>query len=126
VPNPAWEEGLASSLRAGVTAAGDAPRVLVTLADQPFVPVEHLHALLDEAERSHADLVFSRYPDDGLGAPAVIAAALFERVMALEGDRGAKGLQRYAERVAEVALTDARDVDTPAEAAERLEGESPD
>lgn len=121
VENPGWEEGLASSLRTGLAAAGDAPRVLVILADQPFVPAPHLWALLDEAETRDAELVFSRYPGGELGAPAVIGKALFGRVMELAGDRGAKALQRYAERVAEVALADARDVDTPEEAEERLE-----
>jgi molybdenum cofactor cytidylyltransferase len=126
VENSDWEEGLASSLRAGVVAAGQIERVLVVLADQPFVPAAHLQALLDEAERRDAELVFSHYPGGELGAPAVIGEALFARVMALEGDRGAKGLQRYADRVSEVALEDARDVDTPAEAEERLdEGASP-
>ena len=40
VHNPRWEEGIATSLQAGIAAAGDADAVVVGLGDQPLVIAE--------------------------------------------------------------------------------------
>jgi molybdenum cofactor cytidylyltransferase len=121
VDNPDWAEGLASSLRAGVRAAGQVERVLVVLADQPFVTATHLKTLLETADTTEAELVFSRYPGGGLGAPTVITKSLFAQVRSLQGDRGAKALVRGAATTGEVPLADPRDVDTPEEATRWLD-----
>src|SRR5688572_27883283 len=39
------DEGIASSIRTGVAAAGHA-RILITLCDQPLITAEHLRALI--------------------------------------------------------------------------------
>lgn len=40
VHNPRWAEGIATSLQAGIAAAGDADAVVVGLGDQPMVSAE--------------------------------------------------------------------------------------
>lgn len=117
VDNPTWDEGLASSLRAGIERVmGSTEWVLVLLADQPFVQSRHLRTLLATADTTGAELVFSRYPDGTLGVPAVVHRRLFPEVAALKGERGARALIPLATGVAEVTLPDARDIDTPEEA----------
>ncbi|MGL4609286.1 MAG: nucleotidyltransferase family protein [Trueperaceae bacterium] len=110
--NTAWQEGLASSLRTGIQALTPGiEATLVLLADQPFVPVDHLHLLLKTWQESQVQLVFSRYQNT-LGAPCVIDQSLFEEVNTLRGDKGARALVNEGVRVAEVELEGFQDVDT--------------
>jgi len=95
--NPGWEEGLASSIRAGVALARaeGAWAVLLTLADQPLVGAELLGRLVAAHRRGHSR-VACRYAG-GLGVPALLGgpgdlAALGQ----LRGDRGARALLRDA------------------------------
>ncbi len=115
IHNPAWAEGLSSSLQAGVAALDErVARLLVVLPDQPLVSPEHLGALLAEGEKG-ADLVFSRYQGTR-GAPALLSRRVLERVHDLRGDQGARHLVRPEDRVAEVALPTPEDIDTPEDA----------
>lgn len=123
VDNPAWEEGLGSSVRAGTTALPpDTELALLVLPDQPFVPVAHLEALVETHHASSAPLVLSRYDDGALGVPTLVHRSLFEHARALRGRCGAKALLEYTNNVAEVALEPpfSIDIDTPEEAARWL------
>ena len=111
-----WEDGLAASLRAGVTAAlardADAS-VLVLLADQPAVDAALLDALIARADTG-AEIAACEYGGEP-GVPALFAPRFARELLALTGDRGAKALL-LRER-AHVALlpfaSGALDVDTP-------------
>ena len=123
VENPAWEEGLGTSVSAGVTALPpDTETALLVLPDQPFVPVAHLAALVKAHQASSAPLVLSRYNDGALGVPTLVHRSLFVYARALRGRCGAKALLKHASDVAEVGLTApfAVDIDTPEEAARWL------
>jgi molybdenum cofactor cytidylyltransferase len=98
-------EGMASSIRAGVTwSDGD---VLLLVCDQPGVTAEHLQALID----ARAPIAASAY-EGTLGVPAFFSASYRDELLALRGDAGAKALlTKYASIVAPVPLADARDVD---------------
>jgi CTP:molybdopterin cytidylyltransferase MocA len=85
VRNSGWEEGIASSIRAGIRWASDADAVVLLTCDQHELAPSHLHALL--AHRFAA----SRY-DGALGIPAVFPRGSFPALLELEGDRGAKPL----------------------------------
>jgi molybdenum cofactor cytidylyltransferase len=83
--------GLSASLRCGIAALPpDAAGALVLLGDMPQVPHAVLAPLVAavEAGAPAAVPVF----DGRIGNPAALAAALFPRVLALEGDRGARAL----------------------------------
>ena len=123
VDNPAWEEGLGTSVSAGVTALPpDTETALLVLPDQPFVPVAHLAALVKAHQASSAPLVLSRYDDGALGVPTLVHRSLFGHARALRGRCGAKALLKHTNDVAEVGLTApfAIDIDTPEEAARWL------
>jgi len=115
VPNEDAEEGMASSIRAGVRAAGEtAASVLIMTCDQPAVSAAHLRLLAG--------------PDGGVtasgyagrrGVPACFPARVFGELLALRGDAGARDLLREA-RAIELEYGEI-DVDT-AEELERARG----
>lgn len=83
--------GQADSLRAGLAAAGRPDRLLIALADMPFVQPQHLSRILDTATEETPSA-----SDNGAGPmpPACFPASWLDRLAALEGDRGAGGLIR--------------------------------
>jgi len=83
--NPDADEGIASSIRAGVRLAGDDARILITLCDQPLITIEHLRALL----AINAPIVATGYSGIA-GVPAVFEPSLIPDLLALRGDRGAR------------------------------------
>lgn len=110
VRNAAWADGLSTSIRAGIEAAGDAGAVLLLAADQPAVTADHLRALLAAYVRQGSRVVSSY--DGARGIPAVWPRADFAALCALRGDRGAKALLRGDEPA--IPLADgALDLDTP-------------
>jgi xanthine/CO dehydrogenase XdhC/CoxF family maturation factor/CTP:molybdopterin cytidylyltransferase MocA len=112
VANPAWEEGIGSSIRAAVAWAetAGAAALAIVLGDQPLLAPDHLAALRD-AWLGGAALVGSRYAGT-LGAPAIFDRARFAELASCEGDRGAGALLRAAGAVAVDWPGGAVDVDT--------------
>ena len=115
--HPDWQDGIASSLRAGVEEVGDdAEAVLVLLADQPKVDAALLDRLIVAWETSGLGLAASAYAGR-VGVPALFAGPYFDPLCALSGDRGARVLldaHRDDCTVVEAPLA-AFDVDTPAD-----------
>lgn len=94
VENPEWEEGLASSLRAGLDALSrlsKAENVLVMLGDQPGVGAEVVEKLLAVAAKSTASAIVPKYRYLR-GNPVLFRKTLWSRLMSLSGDEGASGL----------------------------------
>ena len=86
VENDDWREGIASSIRKAVEAAGEA-RILFTLADQPLVTPEHLRALVTAT----APIAATAYRNIA-GVPAAFDPRFREELLALRGDTGARAL----------------------------------
>lgn len=89
VVNSDWREGMASSVRVGVAAAGEADALLLTPCDLPLLSVAHLRALIEQFERESTRIVASRY-NETLSAPLVIARELWPELLELRGDVGAR------------------------------------
>jgi len=97
--NPAWQEGMGSSLRAGaheVLQLDPLPQAaLLLVCDQPRLTAAHLHALLTRHAAAqtigHIAITASVYAGR-TGVPAVFSAALFSELTACSGDRGARDL----------------------------------
>jgi molybdenum cofactor cytidylyltransferase len=107
--------GLSASLKAGIAALPEgAAGALVLLGDMPQVPHAVLAPLVAaiEAGAVAAAPVF----EETLGNPAALSAALFPKVLALQGDRGARALiEGLGEWLVRVPAPDAGvlyDVDT--------------
>lgn len=87
VVNPEAEAGIASSIKLACTAAATCRRLVIALADMPFVTNYHLRAL------AHSEgVVFTRYASGHIGVPAAFPQDAFRRLAMLEGDRGAASL----------------------------------
>lgn len=111
VVNGAADLGLSSSIRAGVLAAAGCPRIVLALADMPFVTADHLAAIA-----AATDVAFTRYPDGSNGCPAAFPNDAFPALLALSGDRGAASIRFPKARA--MAPQDAamlRDIDTVAD-----------
>ncbi|MBX3156364.1 MAG: NTP transferase domain-containing protein [Deltaproteobacteria bacterium] len=117
VVNEHWEEGIASSIRAGVRWAQttQAGALLVVLADQPRLDADHLAALRD-AWLAGAPVAASHF-GDVVGAPAIFDRARWEQLLTLTGDQGAGKLLRAPDVVAIAWPGGAQDVDTDADVA---------
>lgn len=94
--------GMAYSIRCGLQALLDDETeldgVLVVLADQPFVPSEWFMKLIVKwSERPQIDFVASLSSQDNntnaiYMPPAVLSRSMFQSLLALEGDAGARKL----------------------------------
>ncbi len=118
--NKEWEEGMASSIRAGLQAivkshpATDG--VIVMVCDQPFINPELLRELLETQHQSWKPVVASGYKGTG-GVPVLFHKSYFGRLMELKGDTGArKIIKEHAEEVELVPFPQGeKDIDTIAD-----------
>ncbi|MFJ4841354.1 NTP transferase domain-containing protein [Streptomyces sp. NPDC088746] len=123
--NPSWEEGMGSSLRAGLgaLAGSDADAALVLLVDQPGIGAEAV-ARVRSAYRSRASLAAAAY-DGERGHPVLFGADRWADISAAAvGDQGARAyLRAHRDAITLVECSDvaqAYDIDT-AEDLTRLE-----
>jgi molybdenum cofactor cytidylyltransferase len=118
VDNPAWPEGMASSIRAGIAALQEFSRAidaaLIALCDQPAFSSAIIEKFLAVQRESASSIVAAHY-GGRRGAPALFLREHFATLGALTGDEGARALLNDASgRVATVDLPDlAVDLDTP-------------
>ena len=117
VHNKHWQQGLASSLKAGINSLEPGCRaVMITLCDQALVTEKHLRQLLDLWLADPTRIIAGGYAGT-IGTPAVIPAEFYPQLLALEGDAGAKSVLKYNDgRVRTVAIPEAEfDLDVPAD-----------
>ncbi len=117
--NPNFASGIASSLRAGLTALpSDAGATLVLLGDMPNVDAALIDRLIDAFAAAPAALAVAPVQGGRRGNPVLLARPLFEAAMTLDGDEGARrllaGIAPGAIVEIEAGGSDASfDVDTP-------------
>ena len=118
--NPAWAEGMAASLRAGVTMLRQFSRALdgalVALCDQPAFSADIIAQLLAAQRATGRSIVAAHYRGRN-AAPALFLREHFATLTALTGEEGARALLNGdPAHVASVALPAlALDLDTPAD-----------
>ncbi len=94
--NPGWEQGIASSIHAGLEAleshAPESSGAMLLACDQSRLTAGHLRSMLEEFG-AHSDnvIVASRYAG-APGVPAIFPRSAFAGLRALQGDRGARSL----------------------------------
>ncbi|MFF3411534.1 NTP transferase domain-containing protein [Streptomyces sp. NPDC002742] len=120
VDNPRWEEGMGSSLRAGLDSLADsgARAALVSLVDQPGIGREAVARVL-AAYASPLTLAAAAYEGER-GHPVLVGAGHWAGIAATAtGDRGARAyLKAHEDTVALVECGDvarAYDIDTEAD-----------
>lgn len=116
VNNPAWPDGLSTSVRAGLAALGDDIGVaLFLLADQPTVTPEIVHTLVQRYRETGAPIVVPTFAGRR-GTPTLWDRDLWHELMQVEGDQGGRALiEDFADQAAfvEVGEAAAVDIDTP-------------
>lgn len=95
VENPAWAEGMASSLRTGITTLRQFSRALdaalVALCDQPAFSVDTIAQLVAAQRATGRSIVAASYAGRH-GAPALFRREHFAALAALTGEEGARAL----------------------------------
>jgi molybdenum cofactor cytidylyltransferase len=109
------DEGMGTSLAAGVAATREASGWVVALADMPFI-AGATHARIASAVAAGAELVAAGYRGER-GHPVGIGARFLDQLLALEGDAGARNIVRANPASLQVIECDdpgvLRDIDTP-------------
>jgi molybdenum cofactor cytidylyltransferase len=97
VKNSEWEEGMASSIRCGVKTfteiTSEAQGVILMVCDQPFVTASLLNELINAHQTTGKSIVACSY-ENTFGPPALFHRSLFEELLQLKGDVGARGIVR--------------------------------
>jgi molybdenum cofactor cytidylyltransferase len=86
VHNAAYGTGCASSLLAGLDAAGDADAIVMLLGDMPGVDAAVIDGVVAAWRADESWAAVSRYTD-GLGHPFVFSAHSFDTLRGLHGDK---------------------------------------
>ena len=110
-PNPEADEGVASSIRIAAHAAASSTRLVIALADMPFVEAEHFRRLAGSA-----GVAFTAQIDGRAGVPAAFPPEAYPQLRALAGNRGAASINWPGSMSFQPASPDSLlDVDTEAD-----------
>ena len=105
VHNPRYEEGIGTSISAGIkTVKDDMQSVVIALADQPYVRSDTIDYIIDEHRKNNKGISVPVYK--GIrGNPAIFDIKYKEDLLTLEGDTGGKQItSRYPDDVFEIAI----------------------
>lgn len=116
INNDNWQTGMGSSISLGVEVIKNLEvysKILIHLADQPFVTTKHLKSICNLSFKHENKIIASNYQNKP-GVPIVFSAEFFDVFAALKGETGAKKVLRKLE--GEVLLLNTiknlKDVDT--------------
>ncbi len=118
IVHSAWEKGMGSSLKAGLShllnQTTPPEAVMVMVCDQPRLTTEHLRSLVTAFEKTKKSIIASHYGGTD-GVPALFDKSLFAELLALPDEQGARKVIAANGDVTErIAFPDgALDLDTP-------------
>ena len=117
VNNIAWEEGMGSSIRTGLSKLlklkPQIEEMIIMLCDQPFADSALLKKLIRKRSSTGKEIVACEYGDT-VGVPVLYSKICFPELLALKGDQGAKKLLlRHQQEVTTVSFPEGIiDIDT--------------
>jgi molybdenum cofactor cytidylyltransferase len=98
VKNDNWKEGMASSIRIGLTSMLElSPQIdgiMMLVCDQPYLHQDVIKALIDAQHHSGLPVAAASYGGK-LGTPALFQKSLFTDLMSLSGDTGARKILEH-------------------------------
>jgi molybdenum cofactor cytidylyltransferase len=105
--NEDYRQGMGTSLRTGLAALDSGiDAALIVLADQPFIRSATLDQLIDQYEKSGAQIVIPTYKGFR-GNPVLLDRSVFSEVMALTGDIGCRAIfGNHLEGIVKVPVED--------------------
>lgn len=118
VRNPDFAGGIASSVKAGISAVSDrADGAIVCLGDMPLIDATLIDRLIETFAPDRGHLIAVPVSEGRRGNPVLWSRRFFKELMTLDGDIGARHLiAKHAEVVAEVPVEGNSaflDIDTP-------------
>ncbi len=119
VVNPAYREGMSSSLISGIKSVSPRTQgIILALADQPAIDSQTINKLIEIFGKRQKNIVIPVYQGK-LGHPVIFHIKYREELLNIRGDIGAREvIQRHADNVLEVAV-DCKgvliDIDTPSD-----------
>jgi molybdenum cofactor cytidylyltransferase len=127
VRNPDFAEGLASSVKAGISAVpDDADGAIVCLGDMPLISAHLIDRLIGAFAPDRGNLIVVPVSEGRRGNPVLWSRRFFGELMTLDGDIGARHLiGKHNQAVAEVPVDGHAaflDIDTP-QALEAAQGD---
>lgn len=119
VHNKDYQQGMGTSLRAGLAAvAPQASAALIVLADQPFVRPETLNSLIACHQESKPQIIIPMYRGFR-GNPVLLDRSVFPELKELNGDVGCRAIfGSHTENICKLAMDDLGillDIDSPEE-----------
>lgn len=121
IVNAHADEGMGSSLAAGVAASADAAGWLIALGDMPYIQPATIRAILEAPGLQDAIVIPTFH--GRRGHPVRFAPRFGSELRSLTGDHGARGvIDLHAAEVVMLATSDpgiVADIDTPADLATR-------
>ena len=120
VENSEWKEGMASSVRCGLTTllhiAPLSDVVIIMVCDQPFVSSSLLNELIATQKKTSKPIVTSQY-ENAIGPPALFHKTIFPELLELKGDAGARKIieQRSGDVATVLFKQGSIDIDTEAD-----------
>ncbi|MFP3162419.1 MAG: nucleotidyltransferase family protein [Acidianus hospitalis] len=95
--NPKWKEGISSSIKLGLRFFQNYDGVLIVLGDMPFVKREDIHKIINTFN-SDCNAVIPTYKGNW-GNPVLLSRKIFDKVMTITGDEGAKKILKSTENL---------------------------
>jgi len=119
IENKDWQSGMSSSIRLGLSKLIEfepqLEAVLITLMDQPKVTASHLAAFVSKFAELRPPLIAAEYSGT-TGVPALFSRALFDGLLQLKGDQGARSIIRKRSDAQTISLAEAAiDIDSLAD-----------
>ncbi len=117
VHNVAFADGLASSIKAGIRAVQNFDAAFVCLGDMPLIRADDMKRMMAAFDVEEGRTLIAPAQGRKLGNPVLWGQEHFASLLALEGDRGARGLlETRREALVEIAVEHEGimlDADTP-------------
>lgn len=124
--NEDWQSGMSSSLQIGlihlVNNDRETDAIIVLVCDQPFIESRHINLIIEKFRRTKKPIIASKYKETN-GVPALFAKEIFDKLMLIKGDKGArKIIDDFPELVETINIPEAAfDIDTAEDVAELRE-----
>ena len=125
--NEDWRSGMSSSIKAGLEEIlliePDLGAVIITLCDQPHVTTVNIELMITEFQRTASPIVAAQYGET-VGVPALFSKELFNELIELNGDKGARQIIRDRLPFVKTIEIDkaAVDIDVPDDVARLIAG----
>ncbi len=103
--NENWEQGMGTTLKAGLkfllSKEIDLSAVIIMVCDQPYLSTSQLKELIDTYQKTKANIVAAAY-NQLKGVPALFSKDLFNQLIDLDKDEGARKIIKQYEGKIEV------------------------